>query len=131
MTSHPPAFLNTPIIRRLPATVFQPAEIDVRVRIAPDGLTLECNGNSFKTTWQDLMQSHRALRIATPTQLETYQFIREYIRDHKYSPTVHEVQQRFQLRSMASAWKRINVLVKCGLLRKSPGILPRNLELIV
>lgn len=121
MNAHRPSFLSSPIVRTLPATAFDPAQADVKVRIDQTTLTLEHNGSLFVMRWDDLLKRQKSLCAATPKQLETYQFIKEFIGQHKYSPSLFEISYHFQLKSINAAWKRVNRLIRAGLLRRNGG----------
>ena len=57
----------------------------------------------------------------TAIQMETWDYCAEYHSYSGFGPTLHEVAHKFGLKSVASAAKRINGLIKMGFLKRLPG----------
>jgi repressor LexA len=59
----------------------------------------------------------------TPTrrQRQIYDFVREFVAEHGYAPSLEEIGARFGLRSVATVHKHVAQLVAKGLLRKAPN----------
>jgi repressor LexA len=55
----------------------------------------------------------------TPAQAETLSFIKRYVRENKYPPTVTEMQKSFKLRSLRSVMQRIEALERKGFIKRS------------
>lgn len=53
-----------------------------------------------------------------PKQLETLNFIKDFIRKYRMSPTITEIQKHFKLDSIRSATQRIEALEKKGFLKR-------------
>lgn len=64
-----------------------------------------------------------------PKQLETLNFIKDFIRKYRMSPTITEIQKHFKLDSIRSATQRIEALEKKGFLKRDK-FRHRNITLI-
>lgn len=56
----------------------------------------------------------------TPRQLECLEYVREYIADHGYAPSIREIANRLNLVSRAGVLRLIDGLVEQGQLIKRP-----------
>ncbi|MCA9510048.1 MAG: transcriptional repressor LexA [Myxococcales bacterium] len=55
----------------------------------------------------------------TRRQREIYEFVRGFVREHGYSPSLEEIGSHFGLRSVATVHKHVQHLVEKGLLQKA------------
>ena len=55
----------------------------------------------------------------TRRQREIYDFVKRFVREHGYSPSLEEIGAAFGLRSVATVHKHVQHLVEKGLLRKA------------
>ena len=55
----------------------------------------------------------------TRRQREIYDYIREFVRERGYSPSLEEIGAHFELRSVATVHKHVQHLVEKGMLRKA------------
>lgn len=66
----------------------------------------------------------------TPRQKQVYNFIRKYLDNHGYPPTIREIQKGFKLKSTKGVKDHIDKLVEKGYLNRRDGS-ARALELVV
>lgn len=65
----------------------------------------------------------------TKKQLQVYNFISGFIKEHDYSPSYRDIQAGLGLSSVSSVAEHIDNLINLGVLRKSPGA-ARSLEVV-
>ena len=65
----------------------------------------------------------------TKKQLVVYDFIKEFIAENGYSPSMRDIQSGIGLSSVSAVAEHINNLVALGALKKSPGA-ARSLEVV-
>lgn len=55
----------------------------------------------------------------TPRRKEILEYLQQYIAEHSYAPTIHEIGEHFQLRSPATVHKHLTALKDMGLIERS------------
>jgi repressor LexA len=67
--------------------------------------------------------------MLTPKQRQSYQFIRSYLAEHGYAPSLEEIRLALGSRSRTSAFNHVRGLEAAGLIRLAGGR-KRNIELV-
>src|SRR5262245_10045585 len=65
----------------------------------------------------------------TDKQQEIHDFLCGYAQARRMSPTIGEIQKRFQLRSPATVHQVLSALVKKGFIRRTPNV-ARGIEIL-
>lgn len=58
----------------------------------------------------------------TPRQEEVLNFIREFLKEKRYSPSTREIQCHFGFQSQTAAVNHLKALERKGIIRTTPGI---------
>jgi SOS-response transcriptional repressor LexA len=66
--------------------------------------------------------------MADPTSEAVYIFIRDYIREHHYSPTIREISKACYV-SRSNVIRYLVKLEELGLIQRDPGV-PRSISLV-
>ena len=68
------------------------------------------------------------MKLLTPKQKQTMDFIKQFYLKHGYMPSLLEISKKFKIGYTSSAWQRIDELVKKGYIIRTPNR-PRAIEL--
>lgn len=58
----------------------------------------------------------------SPAAVAVCDFVRSYVKAHKYPPTAREIQQGLSIASLATVHRRLRALQRAGILDWTPGV---------